>query len=337
MPTKLPLYQIPENPLEPSILDAFLRVDEALSRLDERARWSPLQAAWSQRLLYRNACAAMHTQNCLVHLEDLVLLDGHAFSGTMVPELSAALGILKFWQAGLREDAAMLLRSPMPGEIPRPLANEVIGDPTSKCDIPDFFWDPDWDEPGRLQQWRRVWQGTNHLPPLLAAAIAWDAWHTLSPEQQGTWRSTLLAALVMRAGTRRAGMRHAGGKTRHLLLPIDTGQRLSRKRWDVRDDYPRRMTAFFDMVACAVQAAGNELDSLSSAHERMRLKIKDAPKNSRLPALADLMVAKPIVSIPLACKELRISKQALRVMIPRLGSTPREITERCRYQCWSVV
>ncbi len=97
------------------------------------------------------------------------------------------------------------------------------------------------------------------------------------------------------------------------------------------------MTMFFDMVACAVQAAGHELDSLSSANERMRLKIRDAPKNSRLPALADLMVAKPIVSIPLACKELRISKQALRIMIPRLGSTPREITERRRYRCWSVI
>jgi hypothetical protein len=331
MPANLPIYQIPENPLDSSILDAFLRVDEALSRLDERARWSPLQAAWSQRLLYRNACAAMHTQNCLVHLEDLVLLDGHAFSGTMVPELSASLGILKFWQAGLREDAAMLLRSPMPGEMPRPagdpLASQVPGDPMAPQDVPDFFWDPDWDEPGRLQQWRRVWQATDRLPPLLAAAIVWDAWHTLHPEQQGTWRSTLLASLVMRARD----------KTRHLLLPLDTGQRLSRKRWDVRDDTAKRMTAFFDMVACAVQAAGNELDSLSSANERMRLKIKNAPKNSRLPALADLMVARPIVSIPLACKELRISKQALRVMIPRLGSTPREITERRRYRCWSVV
>ena len=154
----------------------------------------------------------------------------------------------------------------------------------------------------------------------------WDAWHTLQPEQQGTWRSTLLAALVI----------CARGKTRHLLLPIDTGQRLSRKRWDRRDDNPKRMLAFFEMAACAVQAAGKELDSLNSATERMGLKIKSARKNSRLPALVDLMVAKPLVSIPLASKELRISKQALRVMIPRLGSTPREITERNRYRCWTV-
>jgi len=79
MPQKLPVYHFPENPIDPAILDAFLRVDEALSRLDERARWSPLQAPWSQRLLFRNACAAMHTQHCVVHLDDLVLLDGHAF------------------------------------------------------------------------------------------------------------------------------------------------------------------------------------------------------------------------------------------------------------------
>lgn len=326
MPITMPSYEVQENPFEPQVLEVFFRVDEALSKLDERAKLSTLQAAWSQRVLYRNACAAMHTQNCLVYLEDLVLLDGHAFSGTMYPDLSCALGILKLWQKGLQEDPLLLLRAPMPGEMPRALASEVVGDPLSVRDRPEFFWDPDWDESGRLQQWHRISQDTNRLPPLLAAAIVWDAWHTLHPEQQGTWRSTLLAALVMRAR----------GKTRNLLLPIDTGQRLSRKRWDIRDDYAKRTIAFFEMVACAVQAAGKELDSLDSATERMGLKIKLARKNSRLPALAELMVTKPLVSIPLASKELGISKQALRVMIPRLGSTPREITERNRYRCWTV-
>jgi len=326
MLTKLPDYQIPEIPLQPSILDAFLRADEALARLDERAKLSPLQAAWSNRLLYRNACAAMHTLNCVVYLDDLVLFDGHAFSGAMYPDLSAALGILKLWQGGLHEDAAMLLRSPMPGELPRPLASQIAADPEVKRDVPDYFWDRDWDEQGRLQRWHRVMQEAAQRPPLLAAAITWDAWHMLAPEQQGTWRSTLLAAIVLRAR----------GKTLNLLLPIDIGQRLSRGRWDLRHDYVQRMTVFFEMVTCAVQAASKELIGLTSANERMRLRIKDASKNSRLPALADLMLAKPIVSIPLASRELRISKQALRVMIPRLGSAPREITERARYRCWTV-
>jgi Protein of unknown function (DUF1612)/HTH DNA binding domain len=320
------IYEIPEKPFDEAWLDAFFRTDEALSKLEERARLSPLRVSWSSRLLYRNACAAMNTQNCLVYLEDLVLLDGHAFAGAMYPDLSCGLSILKLWQIGLQEESLMLLRAAMPGELPRLLASDVVGDPMGVRDRPDFFYDPDWKEADRLEQWRRVWQETNRLPPLLAAAIVWDAWHGLAPEQQGTWRAPLLAALVLRAR----------GKTRNLLLPIDTGQWLLRTRWKRHDSHAQRIQAFFDIVAAAVKHAGAELDGLESAKERMGLKLKGVRKNSRLADLIDLMIAKPLVSIPLACKELGISKQALRLLIPRLGSTPREITERSRYRCWAV-
>jgi Protein of unknown function (DUF1612)/HTH DNA binding domain len=268
----------------------------------------------------------MHSQNCLVYLEDLVLLDGHAFDGAMYPDLSCGLSILKLWQRGLQEQPLTLLRAPMPGEMPRALSSEVIGDPMSVKDQPDFFYDPDWNEVERLHRWRRVWQDTHRLPPLLASAIAWDAWHTLSPEQQGAWRAPLLAALVLRARA----------KTRQLLLPIDTGQWLLRKRWSATAPYPQRILMFLDIVAAAVKHAGSELDGLESARERMRLKLTSVRTNSRLADIIDLLIAKPLVSIPLACKELRISKQALRLLIPRLSSTPREITERNRYRCWTV-
>ena len=83
--------------------------------------------------------------------------------------------------------------------------------------------------------------------------------------------------------------------------------------------------------------AGSELSQLESAKERMTLKLRGVRKNSRMADLIELLIAKPIVSIPLACKELRISKQALRLLIPRLGSTPREISERRRYRCWTIM
>ena len=178
-----------------------------------------------------------------------------------------------------------------------------------------------------MQQWRRVWQASDALPPLLAAAIAWDAWHVLCPEQQGPWRSTLLAALVLRAR----------GKTRRFLLPIDTGQRLCRKSWNAVDTYGKRILAFFEWVVSAAKHASGELDGLMGARERMVLKVKGSRRNSRLPDLIELFLERPLITIPLASKELGISKQALRIMIPQLGSTPREITERSRYRCWRVV
>ena len=66
MSENIPPYRIPDNLLDQAILAPLLAADDGLVRLDERARWSALQGAWNERLLYRNACAAMHAQNCLV-------------------------------------------------------------------------------------------------------------------------------------------------------------------------------------------------------------------------------------------------------------------------------
>jgi len=322
----MPVYIILDNPLDPAILDAFFEADDAVGRLDERARWCALRAPWNERVLYRNASAAMHGQNCLVYLEDLVLLDGYAFSGTMYPDLSAALGMVKLWQKALQGNAAGLLNAPMPGEEPRALAGNMTGIDAAAQDRPEFFYDPGWDEVGRLGRWRAVLRSTNDLPPLLAAAIVWDAWHALSPEQQGPWRATLLAALVLRAR----------GKTKHLLLPLDSGQKLVRKRWSAVDSQQVRLQNFFDIAVAASKIAATELSGLESAKERMSLRLKTVRKNSRFADLIDLMIAKPIVSIPMVCKALGISKQAVRALMPKLGSTPREISERRRYRCWTV-
>lgn len=324
MPGNRPVYEILENPLEGEVLAAFLRADEALSRLDERLTLSELASPLASRLLYRNACGVMHDEGCLVHLEDLVLLDGHAFSGAMYADLSAGLGILKLWQGCLRGDAGLLLQAPMPGEADR---LDVDGDAAGSEERPELFWDRDWDQPGRLQDWQRVRQATTALPALLAAAIAWDAWHVLQPEQQGCWRSTLVAALVLRAR----------GKTRKFLLPLASGQRRLGKRWMANQPPSQRLVLFLEIVDAAVKITADELAGLKGAQERMRLKVTGAQKNSHLAALAELLIAKPLVSIPMATKALRVSKQAVRLMLSKLGSTPREITGRSRFRCWTVM
>lgn len=326
MPANLPVYSIPENPLDPTVLPSLLVADDSVGRLDERARGSVLRGPWNERLLYRNACAAMHAQNCLVYLEDLVLLDGFAFSGTIYPELSAALGILKLWQRALQDSASTLLAAPMPGEAARPLEWEMKADDAGAQERPDFFYDPSWDGSARLDRWRAIYRATADLPPLLAAAFAWDAWNVLAPEQQGPWRAPLLAALVLRARS----------KTKHLLLPLDSGQKLLRKRWSAADGQNVRIRDFLDIAAAAAKLAGTELSGLESAKERMCLGLRSVRKHSHLAGLIELIIAKPLVSIPMACKALGISKQALRALIPKLGSTPREISERKRYRYWTV-
>lgn len=328
MPKELPIYAVPDILADEAVLGQFLSVDERLVRLDERAaifqKTSDLRSPWGERLLYRNACSGLHAQGGLVHLEDLVLLDGYAFSQVMSPDLSCAFGNLRLWKVALTEDADVLLRSPMPGEVHRSLALE--GASASAYERPDAFYDPEWDQAGRLKRWRDAVAATSKLPPLLAAAIAWDAWHALMPEQQGSWRATLLAALVLKARSRCTGW----------MVPLDTGQYVLRKVWRATDPAAKRIAMFLDIADASVQHAKKELTGLASARERLLLRLKGARKNSRLPDLVDLLISRPLVSIPMAQRSLRLSKQAIARMLSQLGSTPREISERRRYRCWTV-
>ena len=91
-------YFIPENLLGEPLLGPLMAADDAISRLDERARTSPLREGWTRRLLYREACASRLAAGELVHLEDLVLLDGGALTRTMTPDLSSAWHVLTVWQ-----------------------------------------------------------------------------------------------------------------------------------------------------------------------------------------------------------------------------------------------
>ena len=328
MSSTLPSYLAPEIIQDPSVWNRCLAVDELLTRLDERAHFfqtnTRLRSPWSERLLFRDACAVLHGQGGLVHLEELVLLDGFAFSGAMYPDLSSALGIVALWKAALCGDASALLKAQMPGEAARPLALE--GAQAEGYERPDAFYDPNWNQAGRIKAWRDACNSAATLPPLLAAYVAWDAWHASMPEQQGPWRASLLAALMLAAR----------GRVRGWLVPFDTGQWSLRKSWRATEPPMRRIMTFFDIAEAAAQHASKELAGLASARERMMLRIKDRRKNSRLPDLIELLIARPLVSIPMASKALRISKQAVVRMLPQLGSTPRQISERERYRCWTV-
>jgi hypothetical protein len=48
-------------------------------------------------------------------------------------------------------------------------------------------------------------------------------------------------------------------------------------------------------------------------------------------------VSKPLVSVPLAAKELKVSTQAIEGMMGQLGSSARELTGRGRYRAWGII
>jgi hypothetical protein len=57
-----------------------------------------------------------------------------------------------------------------------------------------------------------------------------------------------------------------------------------------------------------------------------------------LPQLVDLFMASPLVTVQMAVEKLKVTQQAVEVMLKELGpSLPRELTGRKRYRAWGIV
>jgi hypothetical protein len=311
-------YEIPEKiPLE-ALFTPLLAASDSISRFDERLKFSPLREALLHRLLYSEACAAQLAEGDLIHIEDLVMLDGRVYAGKPAVTLSSGLYMLRTWRRAQDGDPFELLRAARPGEVP--LAPEDHETETGPVDQPSAC------DPDRLLSWRLVLRQTEKVSPLLAAAIVWDAWMTLLPDNFGAWRAPLLAALMLKSR----------GATTQFLLPIDTGRRYSPYRLMEGQNFETRIAGFLTWAHNASIHARKELKRLETSERLMRHAIKGHQKNARLPDLLHLFLSRPLVSIPLASKTLRISKQSVLKLIPRLGSHIQEVTGRKRYRAWAV-
>lgn len=302
-----------------AVLGRLLAAQEAVGRLDERARRSPHRASWMQRLLFQEACACQLSEGDLVHLEDLVLLDGHAFSGAPSIGLSGAVEFLKLWRAAEKADASSALKAPRPGLIsagPLPgSAGEAADEDAPTCNA------------RHLEAWRRVEGRAQTQPPLIAAALVWDAWLSLLPESRSAWRATLLAALTLKSR----------GLTPNLLLPLDLGWRLSKYRRHPRHDLTTRIAGFLSWAEAAALEGHREFDSLVLAEGLLRTSLRGRRSNSRMPALVELLLERPFVSASLAAKALGVSRQAAYIMLKTLGAPVHRLTDRDRCTVWSVI
>jgi hypothetical protein len=60
--------------------------------------------------------------------------------------------------------------------------------------------------------------------------------------------------------------------------------------------------------------------------------------NSKLPELVDLFLSRPLVTVPLGAKLLKVTPKAIDLMLGQLGGAlPRELTGRTRYCAWGIV
>ena len=188
-----------------------------------------------------------------------------------------------------------------------------------------LVYELEWDESARLGEWRRVVESTRDLPPLLAAALAFDAWTTIEPLQHRPW----LGALAV------SGLLGARGKARHHLPCLDLALRqVLRERRRARD-LPTKLVAFLEAVTLGAGQGLKDHDRWLLARRLLERKLSGRRKHSKLPALINLVLARPLVSTGMIAAELSVTARAAQDLVGELGL--REITGRGRYRAWAVL
>jgi hypothetical protein len=178
-----------------------------------------------------------------------------------------------------------------------------------------------------LQAWRGIEAESLQQPPLIAAAMVWDAWLELLPDSRSSWRATLLAALSLKCR----------GLTPNLLLPLDVGCRVSTYRRRPGQDLSARIAGFLAWAEAAAGEGQKEFDSLALAEKLLRTNLRGRRSNSRMPQLIELLRERPFVSVALASRALRISRQAAHTMLKKVGAPVHRLTDRKRCNVWSVM
>lgn len=188
-----------------------------------------------------------------------------------------------------------------------------------------LLYDEDWDEGARLAEWRRVLEDTQHLPLVLRAAIALEAWDQIEVLQRGGWIGALLVAAMLRQE----------GLCAHHLACLHLGsQKIPRERRRARNRTDR-LLAWIDAMYEAAAAGLKEHDRLLLAKSQMERALRGRRASSKLPGLIDLVLSRPLVSTNMVQKALKISRQGALDLIGEISV--REMTGKRSFRAWGIV
>jgi hypothetical protein len=207
----------------------------------------------------------------------------------------------------------------------RTLAGETTDRRPKRPERDPLVYDLDWDEGERLDAWREVVDQTRNLPPALAAAIAADAWRALEPLQHSPWLGRLLAAALLRAR----------GKARSHLPCLHDGLKAIPRERRRPPEAASRLAVQLEAIAAAAEAGLKDHDRWLTARTLLARKLDGRRSTSRLPALLDYVLTRPVVSAGMIAEELKVTPRAAQDMVAELGL--REATGRGRYRAWGIL
>nr|WP_253610668.1 MULTISPECIES: RHE_PE00001 family protein [unclassified Bradyrhizobium] len=207
----------------------------------------------------------------------------------------------------------------------RTLARETRNPHLTRLDSDPLVYDLDWDEGARFNEWRAIVEACRSRPPTLAAAIALDAWGAIQPLQHMPWLGQLLAAALLRDR----------GKAQCHLPCLHNGLKaIPRERRRPRDA-AGRLAVQLEAIAAAARAGLKDHDRWLTARTLLVRKLAGRRSTSRLPALLDYVLTRPIVSTAMIAQELGVTPRAAQNLVAELGL--REATGRGTYRAWGIL
>ena len=127
---------------------------------------------------------------------------------------------------------------------------------------------------------------------------------------------------------------HSKPEVFRSLQLLSGAQKVPRERRRARDR-TERLLAWIDVLFEAASFGMTEHDRLLLARERMERVLRGRSVSSKLPALVDLVLSRPLVSTSTIQKALKVSRQGALDLIGAVGL--REMTGRGSYRAWGIL
>jgi hypothetical protein len=175
-------------------------------------------------------------------------------------------------------------------------------------------------KPGEAPPWRPP-----PTRPCLAAALLWEAWEQDPPLVRQAWLGNLLVAAHLRARW----------KTKSHLFPLNSALRLLRREKRRSADRAIQLRAFLEALAAGAEACMKDHDRLVLVRQGLESKIEKRRGNSKLPALVEFIMARPVASASMIAAAFSVTPRAAQDMVRELGL--REMTGRGRYRAWGIL
>ena len=342
--------------LEGGFLDASVeglylglaRAEDSVSRLDARAQTCPFAEGWAARVDFAEANAWGWVSGEIVDMEDLVLHDAQMDARLPDQALRATHGLVRArrkargigaelqslggaaWLAGHRRDPplapppAILVEVGPPDDAtePRDLVGEVVHQ------IRTLGRGETADPLEAVEEWiawtRRL---PERAPALLRAAVALEGWRLVNPLPRQSYVGGVMVAQALRLS----------GRTPSCLLGFETARRTHMQP-------PRgfmapttvRLTYWLKIMTVGAEAGLSEIRRLDLARQVVLKRISGRRAHDRSAELLDLLLARPLVSAPMAAEHLGVAGHSARRLLTGLGSSLMEVSGRSRYRAWRL-